>query len=196
MIDEKRFETTPIQHIRNLIESIKDGELSITYYDFFGHSFAKTYDVSCTVADVDEFISKYNTLTQALEVIGKSREKLNSAEKLEDVLTLEQIEIWNTYICGFKKNFDAGKYNLDELYLKRENGDMLSDEENKVLENYGEWFEEECLKRFPKRGYTSKFFINRAQRYEYFISQNAPKTVITEEGRCLAEEMILYYTAK
>ena len=39
MIDEKRFETTPVQHIRTLLESIKDGKLTITYYDPIEPSF-------------------------------------------------------------------------------------------------------------------------------------------------------------
>ena len=33
MSDEKRIETTPVQHIRNLVSSIKDEKLTITYYD-------------------------------------------------------------------------------------------------------------------------------------------------------------------
>ena len=82
------------------------------------------------------------------------------------------------------------------LFAKLENGYEISDEEQKVLKRRDEWFEEQCLKRFPKRAYPSKFLVNRAQRYEYFISQNAPKCVIDEEGRRLAEEMILYYAVK
>ena len=112
------------------------------------------------------------------------------------MLTSEQLDVWNTYICDFDGTFDSGEHNLEELYVRREDGDELSDEELKVLERHYEWFEEECLKRFPKKVYSSKFLVNRAQRYEYFISQNAPKCVIDEEGRCLAEEMILYYAAK
>jgi hypothetical protein len=38
--------------------------------------------------------------------------------------------------------------------------------------------------------------ITRAMRYERLISVNAPEVVITEEGRCLAEEMVLYYFGK
>ena len=33
MIDEKRLETAPVQHVRNLLESIKEGKLTVTYYD-------------------------------------------------------------------------------------------------------------------------------------------------------------------
>ena len=196
MIDEMRLETTPVQHIRNLMNSIKDEKLTITYYDPIDPTYTRTYDVSTTAADADEFISKYEALAGALEIIGKIHEKLDSGVKAEEVLTPEQIDVWNTYICDFDEEFDAGEHNLDELYLRREDGDELSDEEYEVLERHYEWFEEQCLKRFSKRAYPSKFLVNRARRYEYFISQNAPKCVIDEEGRRLAEEMILYYAVR
>lgn len=196
MIDEKRIKTAPVQHIRNLIEGVKDGKIAVTYYDPIDPSYTRTYDVSCTEADTDKFISKYEALVSALEAIGNSREKLDSGVKAEDVLTSEQVDVWNTYICDFDEDFDAGEHNLDELYVRREDGDELSDEEHEVLERHYDWFEEQCLKRLPKKVYPSKFLVNRAQRYEYFISQNAPKCVIDEEGRRLAEEMILYYAVR
>ena len=196
MIDEKRLETTPVQHIRNLMNSITDEKLTITYYDPIDPTYTRTYDVSSTVADTDKFVSKYEALVSALEAIGQVHEKLDSGVKADDVLTPAQIDVWNRYICDFDETFDAGEHNLDELYVRREDGDELSDEEHEVLERHYEWFEEQCLKRFPKRAYPSKFLVNRAQRYEYFISQNAPKCVIDEEGRRLAEEMILYYAVR
>jgi hypothetical protein len=196
MIDEKRIETTPVQHIRNLVSSIKDEKLTITYYDPIEPSYTRTYDVSCNAEDADEFVLKYKALVRALEAIGKVREKLNSGAKLEEVLSREQIDVWNTYICDFDEVFDAGEYDLDELYVRRAAGDELNDEEHEALERHYELFEEQCLKRLPKRAYPSKFLVNRAQRYEYLISGNAPECVIDEEGRCLAEEMILYYAVR
>lgn len=196
MIDEKRIKTTPVQHIRNLINSITNEKLIITYYDPIDPTYTRTYDVSSTAADTEKFVSTYEALVSALEAIGQVHEKLDSGVKADDVLTPAQIDVWNRYICDFDETFDASEHNLDELYVRREDGDELSDEEHEVLERHYEWFEEQCLKRFPKRAYPSKFLVNRAQRYEYFISQNAPKCVIDEEGRRLAEEMILYYAVK
>ena len=196
MIDEKRIKTTPVQHIRNILNSITDEKLTITYYDPIDPTYTRTYDVSSTAADTEKFVSTYEALVSALEAIGQVHEKLDSGVKADDVLTPAQIDVWNRYICDFDETFDAGEHNLDELYVRREDGDELSDEEHEVLERHYEWFEEQCLKRFPKRAYPSKFLVNRAQRYEYFISQNAPKCVIDEEGRRLAEEMILYYAVK
>ena len=196
MIDEKRLETTPIQHIRNLMNSITDEKLTITYYDPIDPTYTRTYDVSCTIADADKFVSKYEALVSALEAIGNAREKLDFGDKAEVVLCPEHFEIWNTYIRDFDEEFDAGEFNLDEIYAMRESGAELSEEEHDVLDRHYEWFEEQCLKRLPKKVYSPMLLVNRAQRYEYFISQNAPKCVIDEEGRRLAEEMVIYYFGK
>ena len=196
MIDEKRLETTPVQHICNLIESIKDGQLNVTYYDVIEEPYTRTYNVACTPADADEFASKYEALVQALESIANVHAKLDSSVKAEDVLSPELVEVWNTYIREFDEEFDAGEFNLDEIYAMRESGAELSEEEHDALERHYEWFEEQCLKRLPKKVYSPMHLVNRAQRYEYLLSCNAPKTVINEEGRCLAEEMLLYYTVK
>lgn len=195
MIDKKRLETTPIQHIRNLMNSITDEKLTIAYYDPIDPTYTRTYDVSSTVADTDKFVSKYEALVSALEAIGRVHEKLDSGVKAEDLLTPEQIDVWNRYICDFDETFDAGECDLDVIYDMRECGAPLSEEEQEVLERHYEWYEEQCLKRLPKNVYSPMHLINRAQRYEYLLSCNAPKTVINEEGRRLAEEMILYYAA-
>ena len=196
MIDEKRFETTPVQHIRNLIEGIKDGQLKITYYDVFDEPYTRSYNVACTTADVDEFISRYEVLTKALESIGKVRGMLEDGAKIEDVLSPDHIDVWNTYIRDFDEEFDAGEFNLDEIYAMRESGAELNEEEHNVLDRHYEWFEEQCLKRLPKKVYSPMYLINRAQRYERLHSFRTPKLVIEEEGRCLAEEIILYYAVK
>ena len=104
--------------------------------------------------------------------------------------------MWNAYIRDFDEEFDAGEHNLNEIYERRRDGDELNDEEQEVLERHYEWFEEQCLKRFPKKNYSPMYLVNRAQRYEYFISQNAPKLIVDEEGRRIAEEMLLYYFSK
>ena len=55
-------------------------------------------------------------------------------------------------------------------------------------------FNDKVMKeRLPEKEYSPIVFFNRAQRYEYLISLNAPEIVVNEEARCLAEEMILYF---
>jgi hypothetical protein len=196
MMDENRYEIAPVEHIRNLLNSVKDGKLTITYYDPIEPSYTVTYDVCCTAADAEGLVFKYETLTQALEAIGKIHSKLDTGVKVEDVLTAEQIAVWNTYICDFDEAFDAGKYDLNEIYDMRQCGAELNDEERDVLERHYEWFEAQCLKRLPKKMHSPMHFVNKAQRYERLIALKAPKIVINAEGCALAEEMVLYYFAK
>lgn len=192
MISEKRLETTPVQHIRDLMESVSDGKITIGHEDPLELFSQRTFAVSCGVTDTDEVISKYEALVQALTAIGAVHGKIENGVKAEEVLTSEQFEVWNTYIRDFDEKFDAGEYDLDMIYDMRSCGAELNDEEHDVLERHHEWFEEQCLKRLPKKGYSPILLVNRAQRYEYCIQHNAPKTVIDEEGRCLAEELIIY----
>ena len=58
------------------------------------------------------------------------------------------------------------------------------------------WEEEQSQKRIAFNRRSCANLIKRAMRYERFISMGAPEIVIMEEGRCLAEEMVLYYFGK
>lgn len=192
MIDEKRLETTPVQHIRNLLESVSDGKITIGYEDSLELFSQRTLEVSCGAADADEVIAKYKVLVQALEAIGAVHEKIENGAKAEEIFTPDQFEVWNTYIREFEDKFDAGEYDLDVIYDMRACRAPLSDEEQYLLERHYEWLEAQSLKRLPKSAYSPMNLILRAKRYEYLVSHKAPKSVIDEEGRGLAEEMILY----
>ena len=193
MIDEKRLDTTPTEHIYNLLKSVNDGKLTVTYYDVIEPPYKTTYDVSCTAENTDELVLKYESLIKAIEEISVAREKLDNGAKAEDIFTAEQLYVWNTYIRDFDELFDAGEYNLDELYDRKWCGDELNDEEQEVIERHYEWYEKQCLSRLPKKVHSPHFLLNRVRRYEYLLRMNAPESVIEEEGRCLAEEMILYH---
>jgi hypothetical protein len=58
------------------------------------------------------------------------------------------------------------------------------------------WNEEQSQKRIPFTRRSCADMITRAKRYEKLIRLGAPEIVVTEEGRCLAEEMVLYYFGK
>ena len=192
MIDEKGLKTTPVQHIRNLIASIKDGVLIFTWYDPIDSLCRLAYDVSCTANDIDEVISRYEALVQTLEAISAAREKFDNGGNPKEVLTAEQFSVWDTYVRDFDETFDSGEYDLDIIYEMSKCGAPLSDEEQYLLERHYEWLETQSLKRLPKRAYSPMNLILRAKRYEYLVSHKAPKSVIDEEGRGLAEEIILY----
>lgn len=196
MNNGKRLKSEAIEHIRHLFENIKDGKITIARYDPYDSSYTQTYSVSCTVEDADKFIFEYEALVKSIEAIAEARKKLNDGEQMEDVLTPEQIAVWNTYIREFDDVFDVSVEELNVIYNMRDCGAELNDEEQEIIERHHEWFEAQCLKRLPRKKCSPMLLINRAQRYEYLVSCNAHQTVLDEEGRCLAEEMLLYYFGK
>lgn len=74
-------------------------------------------------------------------------------------------------------------------------GDLIEEEEL-LIKRYCMWNEEQSQKRIPFNRRSSADMITRAMRYEKLISIGAPEIVVTEEGRLLAEEMVLYYFGK
>ena len=192
MIDEKRLEMPPVSYIRELMESIKDGKVTITYYEPVDPPYSLDYNVSCTAADTEDFVTEYLSIAQTLEAIGEAKRHTDEGAVLEELLTAEQLDVWNTYIRDFDEEFDAGDYDLDVIYDMRDSGAQLDDDEQEVLERHHEWYEAQCLKRLPMRAHSPILLVNRAQRYEAFVRYNAPKTVIMEAGRTLTEEMLLY----
>ena len=70
---------------------------------------------------------------------------------------------------------------------------LLTEEEFALLEEYWEWYEQQCLQRLPYNRRSPAELINRARRYERLVSLHAPEIVLENEARCLAEEMVLYY---
>ena len=193
MIDEKRLKTTPTQHIRNLMDSIRDGKLTVTYYFSIDPPHTISYEVSCDNAETDVIVGKYEDLTRALRAIGTVRDEINNGAKAEELLTSDQLDVWNTYIREFDEKFDVGENDLNTIYEMKACGAPLNEEEQAILERHRDWFETQSLTRLPGKARSPMYLVNRAQRYEYFVSMNAPEIVLAEEGRCLAEEMILYY---
>ena len=74
-------------------------------------------------------------------------------------------------------------------------GDLIEEEEL-LLKQYCMWNEDQSQKRIPFNRRSSVNLIARASRYERLISLGAPEIIVTEEGSCLAEEMVLYYFGK
>ena len=72
----------------------------------------------------------------------------------------------------------------------------MIEEEEKLLKWHYMWREEQSQKRIPFNHRSSADMITRAMRYEKLLSLGAPEIVVTEEGRYLAEEMVLYYFGK
>lgn len=191
MIDGKRLSTSPSQHIRNLFAETKDGTLNITYYPELEEPYKLAYNVNWTAEDAEKLVCEYEELTTSLEEIGKVHNELDNKEARERLLTKEALAVWETYIKPFEP-FEVDLDIIGELYYRCEY-DQLSDEEYELLERHHDWFEDNSLLRLPRLRRSPKYVMNRAQRYEKLASLNAPAMILEEEGRCLAEEMILYY---
>ena len=134
---------------------------------------------------------------------------INAEQLRKKLLSESDLEVYNIYILPyepFKVNWDE-LYPIppcepDELISLVENtfergklGDLIEEEEL-LIKRYCMWNEEQSQKRIPFNRRSSADMITRAMRDEKLISIGAPEIVVTEEGRLLAEEMVLYYFGK
>lgn len=188
---EVRRKLSPQAFIRQLFAETKDGRVSIEYAPFFDEPYTMTYDMDWTAEDVENLVQRYDALTAALTHIGKLHESLDVEANRKEFLTQEEQGVWDTYIRPFDP-FDGDLEEVAELEFRRET-ENLDEEEQAILDRHYEWYEANCLQRLPVVKSTPTYVINRAKRYERLVSLNAPAVVINEEGRCLAEEMALYY---
>jgi hypothetical protein len=165
--------------------------------------------VNWTEEDAEIIIQRYNLLTSALARIARVHDQLNDEESRKTLLSEDDLEIWNTYV----RPYEPMKVNWDELYpippcepdelmslventFERGRWGDLIEEEELLIKRYCMWREEQSQKRIPFNRRSSADMITRAMRYEKLISLGAPEIIITEEGRLLAEEMVLYYFGK
>lgn len=209
MTEEMRNDLTPQGYIRQLFRETKDGKLVITCYPFIGEPETRVYEVIWTKEDADGIVQRYNLLTSALAKIGRLHEQLEDEENRAKLLPAEQLQIWNTYV----QPYDAMQVNWDEFYPispcdpdelmdliwniheRSKFGDLIEEEES-LWKQYCMWREEQSQKRIPFHRRSSADLIQAARRYETAIRLNAPEPVVAEEGRCLAEEMVLYFAGK
>ena len=211
MNTQTRKDLTPQGFIRRIFAETENGKVSVGYenpYNYFADE-EKTLCLNWTEKDVDTVIQRYNLLTCALARIARVHDQLDDEENRKKILSESDLEIWNTYV----RPYEPMQVNWDELYPippckpdellpliysiheRSQLGDIIEEEE-KLWNQYCKWNEEQSQKRIPFNRRSAADMIERAMRYERFISLGAPEIVVTEEGRCLAEEMVLYYFGK
>ena len=206
MTEQMRRDLTPQGYIRRLFAETKNGEFTISY-EYPACELA--YQVNWTEEDAEKMVQRYNLLTSALARIAKVHDQLNDEESRKELLSEADLEVWNIYVCPY----EPMEVNWDELYpippcepdelpqLIQEtyerglDGDLIEEEEL-LLKQHWKWQEEQSQKRIPFNRRSAADMIQRAMRYERLISLGAPEIIVTEEGRCLAEEMVLYYFGK
>ena len=207
---QMRNDLTPQGYIRHMFAETQNGEFKIGYTEFFNDSVEqeRTLQLNWTAEDAQKVEQRYNLLTSALTRIAHLHDQLENEENRIKLLSESDLEVWNTYV----QPFEPMEVNWDELYPlspcepeelpyliceihERAIGDLIEEEEL-LLKLYYMWREEQSQKRIPFNRRSSADMITRAMRYEKLISIGAPEIIATEEGRLLAEEMVLYYFGK
>lgn len=192
MEENKYRDLTPRQYIWRLFADTKDGVLKITYYPYNGEPpYTLTYRMDWTEADAEAVVQRYETLSASLRKLGGLREQLQEEARRKELLSPEEMLVWQTYLCPFGA-FEVEQAVIDELYFRAE-FDTLDDDENALLDRYYWWRERNSLERLPFRRCSPYNLILRAQRYEKLVWLGAPEPVLREESRCLAEEIMLYH---
>ena len=209
MTEEMRNDLTPQGYIRQMFRETVDGKLAIAYYPFIGEPETRTYEVNWTAEDAEQIVSQYMLLTNALARIGRLHDKMEDNTDWYRLLEESDLEVWNTYV----QPYEPMEVNWDELYPippcepdelmsliheiheRGQYGDLIEEEEM-LWKQYCMWNEEQSQKRIPFNRRSSADMILAAKRYEGAIRLGAPEIVVTEQGRGLAEEMVLYYFGK
>lgn len=204
MTEQMRNDLTPQGYIRRMFAETENGEFLVEY-----NNSERIFMVNWTQGDADNLVQKYNFLTSALARIGWLHDQLKDEASRQKLLSESDLEIYNTYVCPY----EPMKVNWDELYPlspcepselmsligeiheRGRFGDLIEEEEL-IWKQYCMCREEESQKRIPFNRRSCADLIERAMRYERLISLDAPEIIVTEEGRCLAEEMVLYYFGK
>ena len=194
MTREMRNNLTPQDYIRQMFRETQDEKLSITYYPFVGEPETITYQVNWTEEEAEQIVQEYNLLTAALSRIGRLHDQLELEETRKCLLTAADLEVWNTYVCPYEP-FECDLSIIEEIHERGQLGDLFEEEEE-LWKRYCMWREEQSQKRIPFNRRSSADMIQRARQYEKLISLLAPENVVTEEGRYLAEEIVLYYAGK
>ena len=187
MTENTYRESTPQEYIYKLFEETAGDRLTINTFPLFDQPYATTYRMGWTKKDADEAVARYDALTAALCVIGKT----DKADCREGLLSPEELEVYNTYVRPFP-DFEVDLEEVGTLYFRSET-ETVEEDEYELLERHHEWFVENSRKRLPVTNRCPSYLINRAQRFERLASINAPDCVLQQEGRCLAEELVLYY---
>ena len=209
MNEQMRNDLTPQGYIRHMFAETENGVFTYSYETIYNNISDKRFYLEWTTEDeMEEAIERYNVLVSALTRLGRMHDELEDEDKRNELLSESDLQVWNTYVhpyeplevdwdeLGIPPCNQAELFELIESARERAFDSDLFEEEEYLLKKFYMWKEEQSQKRIPFNRRSSADLITRAARYESFISLGAPELVVTEEGRCLAEELVLYYYGK
>ena len=206
MNEQMRNALTPQGYIRQMFAETENGIFTYSYETIYNNISDRSFYLEWTTEDeMEEAIQRYNVLASALTRIGRIHDKLEDEENRRKLLSEADLEVWNTYVSPYEPlEVDWDKLGIPpcnqvellkliESAQERAYDSDLFEEEEYLLKQYYMWKEEQSQKRIPFNRRSCDDMLTRAARYERLIELGAPENVVTEEGRCLAEELVLYY---
>ena len=150
--------------------------------------YSDVFHMDWTEADVAALTERFEKLLATLTQLGKFFPRAEAAEDLPEELQ----EVWNTYLRPYPPH-GMDDEELMDISMKEDMGDVLTDEEQEMLDKERQWLRENALRRLPFNRCHPVKLIQRARRYERLLELRAPQVVVANEERALAEAMALYY---
>lgn len=210
MNEQMRSALTPQEYILRMFAETEDGKFKTEYKRSENGSVEeRTFCVSWSAEDAEKIAERYRLLTSALARIGRLHRRLTDEKSRKSLLSKEELEVWNTYVRPYEPmevNWDEldplppcepGELTslIEQICERSRLGDLIEEEEL-LWKRYCMWNEEQSQKRIPFHRRSCADLITMAAHFEGLIRRDAPKAVVDEAGRRLAEEMVLYYFGK
>lgn len=173
----------------------EDGILFIPswpYDDIEGDMFYRC-QMNWNECDCDKTIRDLNIIFDNLRKIAELTKELDDCTEIENILSPELTDVWNTYIRGYEpEDFDRNA--IIEISEKIDSGEEITDEEALLYHEYDDAIITECERRIGSSVCAFEV-IYRAKRLYKLLCLEAPDVVVQHEARLLAESIVLHHYA-
>lgn len=176
------------QFLRAMFANTCDGKLTIGNDE----SDLATIPMDWDAGTAEELAQRCETLLEQLTRLGEEHERWAAST---EGMPAQLLPVWDTYVRPFPDH-GMDQATLEEIWQKESVNMELSDSELQLFHQYNRWYGTCAMERLPYNRCSPVDLINRARRYEKLVSLKAPRVVVENEGRCLAEEMALYHCMK
>ncbi len=184
-------------------------------------SFSLRCHMDWNYARQEKLLAEFTSFRNTLEALAKLIDKKDICRQPEN-LTKAQQEVWQTYLSPFEAvaNYDkivniglhldlseqirelaqrladGEPLSVVEMEYLRLNMDVtVSEEEKRLHSKYWEGVTRQCKARLGENDF-SRTLIMRARRYWRLLQIKAPKVVVENEGRALAQAFAQYHCCR